>query len=169
MILRGARIRSTLPRRFSADQRGGESQNPARHNPEQHCAAVVQLSPSWVQVDVPPSGNVPPPPGGIGGSHDPFVQLDVQQSAPVTHAPAVGVQATAGVQVCVAASQCLSQQSPSVVHVACNPSHAPGGRPQRPSTHKSSSFVAPQHPDCGPDPQFSPVGRHVEFATSTMH
>jgi hypothetical protein len=68
----------------------------------------------------------------------------VQQSAPVTHAPPVGVQAIP--HVFVVGSQCFEQQSASAVHVALSPRHRPGGAAQRPSTQRSLSFVAPQQP-----------------------
>jgi hypothetical protein len=96
------------------------------------------------------------------------VQLEVQQSAPVLHAPCAGAHTT--VHVLLAGSQCFEQQSPSALHDAFCPRHAPGGNPQRPSgSHRSLSFVAPQQPELCPLPQSSPVGRHVEFARSTAH
>jgi hypothetical protein len=68
--------------------------------------------------------------GGAGASQVPFVQLDVQQSAPVVHAPPLGAHGV--VQVCEVGSQWPEQQSALVVHVAVCPRHAPGGSPQRP-------------------------------------
>ena len=98
----------------------------------------------------------------------PLVQLEVQQSEPLVHAPRAGVHTT--VQALLAGSQCPEQQSVSAVHDAFCPRHAPGGRMHRPSgPHRSFLSVAPQQPDCGPLPQSSPVGRQVELAVSTSH
>ena len=154
----------------------GVSQNPARHSDEQHSALAAHPVPVLLQSGVPggvpvapsPLG-VPPPPGGggTGASQDPLVQLAAQQSAPVTHAPDVGLQAVA--HVFDVGSQCLPQHSASVAHVAFWPLQAAGGAAQRPSTQRSLLSVRPQQPDCGPDPQLSPVGRQVELATSTTH
>ncbi len=105
---------------------------------------------------------------GGGTSQRPFVQLEEQQSAPVVQVALAAAQTVT--HVLLAGSQWLEQQSPSAVHVAFWPRHAPGGSPQRPSgSQRSSSLVAPQQPDCGPLPQSSPVGRHREFARSTLH
>jgi hypothetical protein len=90
-------------------------------------------------VHAPPSGaqNPPPPPApsvvgvgpGGGASHEPFVQLEVQQSAPVTHVPPDGVHTV--VHVLVAASQCFEQQSASLAHVAFSPLQRPFGAMHR--------------------------------------
>jgi hypothetical protein len=83
---------------------------------------------------------------GGGASQRPFVQLDEQQSAPVAQAPAVAAHTVT--QVPPVASQWSEQQSPSAEQVAFSPRHAPGGNPQRPClSQRSSSLVAPQHPD----------------------
>ncbi len=156
----------------------GVSQNPARHSDEQHSALAAHPVPVALQSGVPggvpvapsPFG-VPPPPGGggTGASQDPFVQLAAQQSAPVTHEPAPPAGLHAVAHVFDEGSQCLPQHSASVVHVALRPLHAAGGAAQRPSTQRSLLSVRPQQPDCGPEPQLSPVGRQVELATSTTH
>lgn len=54
--------------------------------------------------------------GGSGGSHCPFVQLEVQQSTPLVQAPCATVQST--VHVLLVGSQCLEQQSASLVQDA---------------------------------------------------
>jgi hypothetical protein len=108
------------------------------------------------------------PGAGPGASQPPFVQLDEQQFAPVVQGPAVGVQGV--MHVWLVGSQCCEQQSASLMHAAFCPRHAPGGRTQRPSgPQRSFCCVAPQHPDCGPLPQSSPVGRHIELGRSTLH
>ncbi len=157
------------PYRGGAGGGNGSSQNPARQRVEQQLAPLTHDAP--IAEHAGPASVPASPPltaGGRGGSHVPFVQLDVQQSAPVVHAPATGVHTT--VQLLLFGSQCFEQQSPAALHEAVWPRHAPGGSPQRPlGSHKSSSFVAPQQPEFCPFPQSSPVGRHVELATSTSH
>src|SRR5512140_3055317 len=110
------------------------SQNPARQRLLQHSPAVVHEAPTALQIGTPASAPAASTPGGGGGggggsgaSQRPFVQLDVQQSAPVVQAPAAGTHGV--VHVCDAGSQCLPQQSASAVHAAFCPRHAPGGRP----------------------------------------
>lgn len=86
------------------------SQKPPRQSDVQQSALVAQLRPTARHA--PGGGGVttPPPPstggggGGSGASQLPLVQLEVQQSAPVTHAPALGVH-VAVPQVFVAALQ----------------------------------------------------------------
>ncbi len=133
---------------------------------------------SALSVHEPRVGMQPPPappsvPGsGSGGSQLPLVQLVVQQSAPVVHAPAVGVHVVS--QVFVVALHTPPQQSPLLAQVAPWPRHWVGGAMQRGGlkftlSQRSFCGVAPQQPRCGPELQVSPVGRHVEFAASILH
>ena len=128
----------------------------------------------------PGGGGVTPPPsvvggggGGSGASQLPFVQLDVQQSAPVLHAPALGTHAAVP-HVFVAALHLPEQQSASAAHVAVSPLQSAGGAMQRGGlklslSQRSLAGVAPQQPFCGPELHVSPVGRHVEFVRSIVH
>ena len=84
---------------------------------EQHEVPVVHVEPIGLHADGPP----PPPSAALtGGAWDasqaPFVQLDVQQSAPVLQAPWAAVQTV--VHCMLAGSQCAEQQSASAVHEA---------------------------------------------------
>jgi len=105
--------------RSNRDQRAGErarpqrgpgiSQKPPRQSDVQQSAALAQPLPTGRHA--PGGGGVTLPPsvvggggGGSGASQLPFVQLEVQQSAPVLHAPALGTH-VAVPQVFVAALQ----------------------------------------------------------------
>ena len=79
------------------------SQNPPKHTPEQHTAAMVQAPPMGTQlVD--------------GGAHDPAVHVPPQQSAAVAHTPPVAVHGV--LHTCAVGSQTPWQQSASLVHAA---------------------------------------------------
>lgn len=137
----------------------GWAQKPPRHSPLQQVAPAVQPAPIEAQIGAPgepaspgaggPASVAGGVTGGVtggGASQCPLVQLEVQQSAPVVQIALAAAQTVA--QVPLAGSQWFEQQSPSVVHVALSPRHAPGGKPQRPSLlQRSSSLVAPQQPD----------------------
>ena len=152
------------------------SQKPPRQSDVQQSAAEAHPLPTGRHAPGGGGGGGFPPVGGGGGgsgaSQLPFVQLEVQQSAPVMHGPAAGTQA-ATPHVCEAGSQCLLQQSASATHVALSPLQRLGGAMQRGGlvllSQRSLEGVAPQQPFCGPELHVSPVGRHVEFAASIKH
>jgi hypothetical protein len=84
---------------------------------EQHELPVVQAAPMGEHAGAaPPLPASAGPAGGGGTSHCPFVQLEVQQSAPLVQAPRAAVQST--VHVLLAGSQCFEQQSASLVQEA---------------------------------------------------
>jgi hypothetical protein len=88
----------------------------------------------------------------------------LQQSAPVVHAPAVGMHTVA--HSCVVGSQCASQQSLSIVQLEFCALHTVVAKSHRGGFCVSSQTIE-QQPCCGPELQVSPMPRHVVFAASS--
>jgi len=141
------------------------AQVPPEQAPPQHSPSEVQAFPSEMHAEA---------------LHDPFTQLNVQQSGPAEHVAPAAWQPVMAVQRCVLASQLPEQQSPAAVHDVPAGKH-PGKPPPAPPVlppvpvpeaslpDDPDTEASPEAPLVPPPPFGPPAGTSPELPHATQY